>query len=135
MNGSIEKKKGIKCGTAEKLPEITIQQKIQMFHQRCERLIFKTLPKIDRQTIDSVYHVSEFCQSIQQNMLKVEKHWAIDYTYMDYQVKIDETTRSTLIDWLIKIHYNFKLLPESLFLTINIIDRYFSSRQIQTREV
>ena len=24
MNGSIEKKKGIKCGTAEKLPEITI---------------------------------------------------------------------------------------------------------------
>lgn len=50
-------------------------------------------------------------------------------------MKIDETTRSTLIDWLIKIHYNFKLLPESLFLTINIIDRYFSSRQIQTREV
>ena len=82
-----------------------------------------------------MYHVSEFCQSIQQNMLKVEKTWAIDYSYMDYQIKIDETTRSTLIDWLIKIHYNFKLLPESLFLTINIIDRYFSSRQIQTREV
>jgi hypothetical protein len=61
MNGSIEKKKGLKGGTAEKLPEITIQQKIQMFHQRCERLIFKTLPKVDRQTIDSVYHVSEFC--------------------------------------------------------------------------
>jgi G2/mitotic-specific cyclin 1/2 len=101
-----------------------------MFHQRCERLIFKPLPKVDRLTIDSVYHVSEFCQSIQQNMLKVEKNWAIDYAYMDYQIKIDETTRSTLIDWLIKIHYNFKLLPESLFLTINIIDRYFSSRQI-----
>lgn len=48
MNGSIEKKKGIKGGTAEKLPEITIQQKIQMFHQRCERLIFKQLPRVDR---------------------------------------------------------------------------------------
>jgi hypothetical protein len=63
-------------------------------------------------------------------MLRVEDKWAIDYLYMDYQQKIDETTRSTLIDWLIKIHYNFKLLPESLFLTINIIDRFFSSRQI-----
>lgn len=73
MNGSIEKKKGLKGGTAEKLPEITIQQKIQMFHQRCERLVFKPLPKVDRLTIDSVYHVSEFCQSIQKNMLKVEK--------------------------------------------------------------
>lgn len=55
--------------------------------------------------------------------------------YMDYQLKIDETTRSTLIDWIIQIHHNFKLLPETLFLTINIIDRYFCSRQISSREV
>ena len=47
---------------------------------------------------------------------------------MDHQPKIDETARSTLIDWLIQIHHNFKLLPESLFLTVNIIDRYLSSR-------
>ena len=79
-------------------------------------------------------HASEFCQSIQKNMLRKEKKWQVDYSYMDFQVKIDETTRSTLIDWIIQIHYNFRLLPESLFLTINIIDRYFSSRQIHARE-
>jgi len=61
-------------------------------------------------------------------MLKNEKKWSIDFSYMDRQEKINETIRSTLIDWLIQIHYNFKLQPESLFLTINLIDRYFSSR-------
>jgi cyclin B len=61
-------------------------------------------------------------------MLKNEKKWSIDFNYMDRQEKINETIRSTLIDWLIQIHYNFKLQPESLFLTINLIDRYFSSR-------
>lgn len=54
---------------------------------------------------------------------------------MQSQHKITETIRSTLVDWMIQIHYNFKLLPESLFLTINIIDRYMSKHQIQKREV
>lgn len=32
--------------------------------------------------------------------------------------------RAILIDWLIEVHLKFKLLPETLFLTVNIIDRY-----------
>ena len=59
-------------------------------------------------------------------MLKIEKKWNADPMYMSQQFKIDETIRSTLVDWMIQIHYNFKLLTESLFLTINIIDRYMS---------
>ena len=39
------------------------------------------------------------------------------------------------MDWLIQIHYNFKLLTETLFLTANIIDRYMSKHQIAKREV
>ena len=68
-------------------------------------------------------------------MLKNEKKWSIDFNYMDRQEKLNETIRSTLIDWLIQTHYNFKLQPESMFLTINLIDRYFSTRQISKREV
>jgi hypothetical protein len=86
------------------------------------------MPKADKLTLDSVFHVSEFCEDIQFNMLKNEKKWSIDFNYMDRQEKLNETIRSTLIDWLIQTHYNFKLQPESLFLTINLIDRYFSTR-------
>jgi hypothetical protein len=86
------------------------------------------MPKADKSTLDSVFHVSEFCEDIQFNMLKNEKKWSIDFNYMDRQEKLNETIRSTLIDWLIQTHYNFKLQPESLFLTINLIDRYFSTR-------
>lgn len=51
------------------------------------------------------------------------------------QTKIDESIRSTLVDWLIQIHYNFKLWPETLFLTVNVIDRFFSQHLIQKRDV
>lgn len=62
--------------------------------------------------------------------MKNEKKWNPDPMYMCSQTKIDETIRSTLIDWLIQIHYNFKLLPESLFLTVNLIDRFLSKNQV-----
>ena len=34
--------------------------------------------------------------------------------------------RAILVDWLIEVHYKFKLDPDTLFITINIIDRYLS---------
>lgn len=68
-------------------------------------------------------------------MLLTETKWNPNPTYMSSQLKIEETIRSTLVDWLIQIHYNFKLLPETLFLTVNVIDRYFSQHQITKREV
>lgn len=32
--------------------------------------------------------------------------------------------RAILVDWLVEVHHMFKLLPETLFLTVFIIDRY-----------
>ena len=34
--------------------------------------------------------------------------------------------RSILVDWLVEVHLKFKLVPETLYLTVNIIDRYLS---------
>ena len=40
------------------------------------------------------------------------------------QKDINEKMRAILLDWLVDVHLKFKLLPETLFLTVNIIDRY-----------
>lgn len=34
--------------------------------------------------------------------------------------------RAILVDWITEVHLKFKLLPETLFITINLIDRYLS---------
>ena len=31
--------------------------------------------------------------------------------------------RGILLDWLVEVHYKFKLVPETLYLCINLIDR------------
>lgn len=42
------------------------------------------------------------------------------------QTDINENMRALLIDWLVDVHFKFKLSPETLFMTVNLIDRYLS---------
>ncbi|GJV33085.1 G2/mitotic-specific cyclin S13-7-like protein [Tanacetum coccineum] len=44
--------------------------------------------------------------------------------YMDSQPDINARMRAILIDWLIQVHSTYGLMPETLYLTINIVDRY-----------
>jgi cyclin B len=50
--------------------------------------------------------------------------------YMDNQKFINERMRAILIDWLIDVHLKFKLVPETLHLTVNIIDRFLALAKI-----
>ena len=42
------------------------------------------------------------------------------------QPHINETMRCILVDWLVEVHYKFKLFPETLYLTVNLLDRFLS---------
>ena len=46
------------------------------------------------------------------------------YEYLDRHTSLNESIRKILVDWLIDVHRKFKLRHETLFMTINIIDRY-----------
>ena len=49
---------------------------------------------------------------------------------MKQQADINEKMRGILIDWLVEVHLKFKLLTETLFLTVNLIDRFLEFKQI-----
>jgi hypothetical protein len=47
------------------------------------------------------------------------------------QAEINPRMRMILVHWLYEVHYKFKLRPETLFLTINIVDRYLAQKQVE----
>lgn len=49
---------------------------------------------------------------------------------MDIQTEIQWSMRSVLMDWLVQVHNRFHLLPETLFLTVNYIDRFLSVKVV-----
>ncbi|CCE63037.1 hypothetical protein TPHA_0D04040 [Tetrapisispora phaffii CBS 4417] len=48
-----------------------------------------------------------------------------------YQHKNIHQNRDILVNWLVKIHNKFGLLPESLFLAINLMDRFLCKELVQ----
>lgn len=50
--------------------------------------------------------------------------------YMKGQLHLEWRMRGILIDWLIEVHAKFRLLPETLFLSVNLVDRFLSARNI-----
>lgn len=54
-------------------------------------------------------------------------------TSMDQQPEIRWHMRPCLVDFLVEVHFTFRLRPETLYLTLNIIDRYVSRRIVYVK--
>lgn len=50
---------------------------------------------------------------------------------MERQDELNGMMRSILVDWLVEVHTKFRLQPETLYLCVNIIDRYLCKRIVE----
>lgn len=55
--------------------------------------------------------------------------------YMDSQTEVQWSMRSVLMDWLVQVHHRFQLLPETLFLCVNYIDRFLSCKVVSINKL
>ncbi len=59
-----------------------------------------------------------------------EYFYQISDAYMTRQPEITDKMRSILIDWLVEGHLKFKMKPETLFITVTLIDRYLEQENV-----
>ena len=74
---------------------------------------------------------SEYLLEMYQNLINEEKDLKNLFGYMENQADINEKMRAMLIDWIIDVHFKFKLKSDTLFLTVWLIDRYLSEKQMK----
>jgi hypothetical protein len=70
----------------------------------------------------------EYLEDMMQHMRHMEDETLPDANLIDMQREIQWFMRPYLIDFLVEAHAAFALLPETLFLTVNLLDRYCSKR-------
>lgn len=85
---------------------------------------------IDIKFANNTLYVPEYASSIIKHLYDVEKNFQVSPTYMNRQSEISSKMRSVLIDWLVDVHYKFKLQPQTFFLMVNYIDRYLELKII-----
>ena len=75
-------------------------------------------------------NVQEYFSDIFTYFFEIESTYLPVPNYMDTQNDINEKMRGILNDWLIEVHLKYKLVPDTMYLTINLIDRYLSKKKV-----
>ena len=84
-------------------------------------------------SINNPQLVDEYFEEIFDDIQLRENSSLIDPNYLKNTQKfINHKMRAILIDWLIDVHKKYKLKPETIFLTVNIIDRFLSKENVET---
>ncbi|KAL9597323.1 MAG: hypothetical protein Q9179_004309 [Wetmoreana sp. 5 TL-2023] len=106
-----------------------VNQKIKKELAAAKELIesTRTAEEIDDETWDTSM-VAEYGEEIFGYMRELEIKMLPNAHYMDNQAEIQWSMRSVLMDWLVQVHHRFALLPETLFLCANYIDRFLSCK-------
>ncbi|GBG75230.1 hypothetical protein CBR_g19866 [Chara braunii] len=95
----------------------------------------ETATDIDSNDKGDIRHVVDYVEDIYSFYRKAEIHSTVAADYMTSQDDINEKMRAILLDWLVEVHFKFKLLPETLYLTANLIDRYLAKKPTERKNL
>ena len=74
-------------------------------------------------------NVDEYFDDICEELAKNEDKYLVDPQYMSNQSDINHRMRAILIDWLIDVHLKYRLLPQTMYIAVNLIDRYLAKAE------
>ncbi|KEQ86917.1 hypothetical protein M438DRAFT_268849 [Aureobasidium pullulans EXF-150] len=75
----------------------------------------------------------EYLNDVLDHMEVMEAETMPDINSIEIQTEIQWFMRPYLLDFLLEAHHAFQLLPETLFLAVNLLDRYCSKRVVYKR--
>ncbi|XP_061414070.1 G2/mitotic-specific cyclin-B2 [Lethenteron reissneri] len=84
---------------------------------------------IDAEDATNPQLCSEYVKDIYVYMKTLEKEQFVQANYLEGK-KINGRMRSILVDWLVQVQMKFRLLQETLYLTVSIIDRYLQNHEV-----
>ncbi|KAF0981202.1 hypothetical protein FDP41_012990 [Naegleria fowleri] len=84
-------------------------------------------PKVDASDADKPESCVEYVKDIFSHYRSIETKYMPNPNYMTFQRNFNEQTRVLTINWLLNVHNHFELSPETMFLCVNIFDRFLSA--------
>ncbi|KAI4280407.1 MAG: hypothetical protein L6R38_004502 [Xanthoria sp. 2 TBL-2021] len=102
---------------------------------KVEEAFSQAVADLDAEDFDDPLMVAEYVVEIFDYLKVLEVATMPNPDYMDHQDHLEWHLRGVLVDWLIEVHARFHLLPETIFLAINIIDRFLSTRVVELEKL
>ncbi|KFK38207.1 hypothetical protein AALP_AA3G082800 [Arabis alpina] len=122
------------------LSNLYITQNPETLEKYCSRDVLSDLKNdkdqfvnIDSNNVDPQLCATFACDIYQHlRASEAKKRPANDFMER-VQKDVNSSMRGFLVDWLVEVSEEFRLVPETLYLTVNYIDRYLSGNQRNTK--
>jgi cyclin B len=98
-------------------------------------LIPSDVEDIDANDTQNVLLATDFVNDIYIYLRWLETKQTVKSNFLSIQKEMTPKMRSVLVDWLINVHHQFRLLPETLYLGISIMDRFFQSETVSKDKI
>jgi len=85
---------------------------------------------IDSSDFSDPMFCSEYVQEVYDFLRDKEAEDRIDYTYMSRQTGLTPRMRMVLVDWMVEVQLKFRMTSESLYLSVNIVDKYLQKKPV-----
>ena len=87
-------------------------------------------PKADIDLTDDPSMAGEYAGDVYvyHRQLEEENHYLVCATFLEHQRQITSSHRRVLVDWLAQVHFKYRLMQETMLLTVDILDRYLQVR-------
>jgi len=120
-NNNIENEKKININQTKNQSDEDVEMKIEN----------ESISSINNepQKITNPQNADEYFDDICEELSKNEDKYLVDPQYMSNQSDINYRMRAILIDWLIEAHLKYKLLPQTMYIAVNLIDRYLEKNE------
>eukprot|EP00931_Biecheleriopsis_adriatica_P063308 TRINITY_DN38304_c0_g1_i1.p1 TRINITY_DN38304_c0_g1~~TRINITY_DN38304_c0_g1_i1.p1 ORF type:complete len:393 (+),score=79.86 TRINITY_DN38304_c0_g1_i1:72-1250(+) len=89
----------------------------------------------DGMQVEDPQFVAEYIGDIFSHLSSSEPRFQPRPDYIDSQREINSKMRGILVDWLVEVHMKYKLKPETLFLTVSLVDKYLDHRQVTRKRL
>jgi len=107
---------------------------LEFYKQYNEKALNK-LNDIDQKGFHNLYECSEYASEIFDYLRHREVPFITKFGFLKTQTEVNENIRGCIIDWIVDIHRKFKLNPETLYMTISIIDRVLGKEKIMKSKI
>lgn len=106
--------------------ENPISEKVQDEIEKMDvsAVVDQEIEDIDKEDVGNPQLVVEYVQDIYAYLRFLEKEQNVIANYLNHQKVIMPKMRAVLVDWLVGVHLQFRLLPETMYTAVAILDRY-----------
>lgn len=121
------------------MTNVTVATRLEKKEMEKPRVV-QPLPPVPQEPLPreepkNVQAVAEYASDIVAHLFREETSSMPRTGYMDQQADINAKMRAILLDWLVEVHMKYRLRPETLFLTVNIADRYLSCAAVPRKRL